>query len=74
MDVKIILQVRVTKPIPSDQKIKLLSKEQQKSYQIQNTVISVKKTLEMNMCNIKNIVKLEIIVTIQGNIKVLHRA
>ena len=74
MDVKIILQVRVTKPIPSDQKIKLLSKEQQKSYQIQNTVISVKKTLEMNMCKIKNIVKLEIIVTIQGNIKVLHRA
>ena len=74
MDVKIILKVRVTKPIPSDQKIKLLSKEQQKSYQVQNTVISVKKTLEINMCKIKNIVKLEIIVTIQGNIKVLHRA
>ena len=45
-------------------KMKLLTKEQQKSYE---NVLFVKKDLKINISKIKNI-KLEIIVIIQGNI------
>ena len=43
--------------------MKLLAKEQQESYEMQKYVIFVKKNLK-----IKNIVKSEIIINIQGNI------
>ena len=46
-------------------KMKLLTKEQQKSYE---NVLFVKKDLKINISKIKNIIKLEIIVIIQGNI------
>ena len=41
---------------------------------MQKSVIFVKKNLKVNMWQIKNIVKLEIIVIIQGNIEVLRIA
>ena len=46
-------------------KMKLLTKEQQKSYE---NVLFVKKDLKINISKIKNIIKLEIIGIIQGNI------
>ena len=46
-------------------KMKLLTKEHQKSYE---NVLFVKKDLKINISKIKNIIKLEIIVIIQGNI------
>ena len=39
---------------------------------IQKSIIFVKKKLKINISKIKNIVKLEIIVIIQGNTEVLH--
>ena len=41
---------------------------------MQKYVIFVKKKLKINISNIKNIVKLKIIVIIQGNIEVPHIA
>ena len=41
---------------------------------MQKSVIFLKKNLKINIRKIKNIVKLEIIVTIQENIEVLHIA
>ena len=41
---------------------------------LQKSVIFVKKNLKINIWNIKNIVKLEIIIIIQGNIDVLRIA
>ena len=41
---------------------------------MQKSVIFVKRNLKVNMWQIKNIVKLEIIVIIQGNIEVLRIA
>ena len=41
---------------------------------MQKSVIFVNKSLTINMLKIKNIIKLEIIVIIQGNIEVLHIA
>ena len=55
-------------------KMKLLTKEQQQSYQMRKSVIFVKKNLNINMWKMKNIVKIEIIVIIQGNIEVLRIA
>ena len=46
-------------------KMKLLTKEHQKSYE---NVLFVKKDLKINISKIKNIIKLEIIGIIQGNI------
>ena len=39
---------------------------------MQKIAIFVKKKLKVNICKIKHIIKLEIIVIIQGNIEVLH--
>ena len=39
---------------------------------MENSVIFVKKNLKINISKVKNIVKLEIIDIIQGNIEVLH--
>ena len=39
---------------------------------IQKSIIFMKKKLKINISKIKNIVKLEIIVIIQGNTEVLH--
>ena len=55
-------------------KMKLLTNEQQESYKNANTVTFAKKNLKTNLGKIKNIVKLEIIAIIQGNIEVLHIA
>ena len=41
---------------------------------MQKYAIFLKKSLKKNMFNIKNMVKLEIILSILVNIKVLHRA
>ena len=41
---------------------------------MEKSVIFVKKKLKTNMCKIKNIIKLEVIVIIQGNIEMLHIA
>ena len=45
-------------------KMKQLTKEQQKSYE--NEKLFIKKNLRINIWKIKNIIKLEIIVIIQG--------
>ena len=50
-------------------KIKLLTKKQQGSYEMQKFVIFAKKNLKINICKIKNLVKLDIIVIIQGNME-----
>ena len=52
-------------------KVKLLANEQQESYENAKFAIFVQKSLKINMLKIKNIVKLEIIFTIQVNIEVL---
>ena len=41
---------------------------------MQKSVIFVEKNVKINMRKIKNIIKLEIIFIIQGNIEVLHIA
>ena len=41
---------------------------------MQKSVVFVKKKLKINILKIKNIVKLEVIVIMQENIKVLHIA
>ena len=41
---------------------------------MQKSVIFAKKSWKINILKIKNIAKLEIIATIQGNIEVLHIA
>ena len=53
--------------------MKLLINEQQKSYDNEKICYICKENLE-NKCNMKNIVKLKIIVIIQRNIKVLRIA
>ena len=53
-------------------KMKLLIKEQQNHMKMQKCIIFVEKILKINMWKIKHVVKLEIIVIIQGNIEVLH--
>ena len=53
--------------------MKLLINEQQKSYDNEKICYIYKENLE-NKCNMKNIVKLKIIVIIQRNIKVLRKA
>ena len=53
--------------------MKLLINEQQKSYDNEKICYICKENLE-NKCNMKNIVKLKIIVIIQRNIKVLRKA
>ena len=55
-------------------KMKLLSKEQQESYENAKSLLFVKKVLKISICKIKNFVKLEIIVIIEGNIEVLRIA
>ena len=50
-------------------KKKLLTKEQQESYENSKICYTCKKNLKMNIWKIKSIVKLEIIVIIQGDIK-----
>ena len=52
-------------------KVKLLANEQQESYENANFAIFAQKSLKINMLKTKNIVKLEIIFTIQVNIEVL---
>ena len=58
--------------------INFLKMKKQKSsrshMKMQKSVIFVKKKLKINILQIKNIVKLEIIVIMQENIKVLHIA
>ena len=53
--------------------MKLLTKEQQESYENAKICYICKEKFE-NMWMIKNIVKLEIIVITQGNLKVLYIA
>ena len=55
-------------------KVKLLTKEQQESYANAKICYISKEKLEYKYVKEKNIVKLEIIVIIQGNIEVLHIA
>ena len=52
--------------------MKLLTKEQQGSYENAKTCNIVKKNLKIDVCKIKHIVKLDIITVILGNIEVLH--
>ena len=54
--------------------MKLLTKEQHKSDDNAKVCYICKKNLKINMWKIKTIVKLEIIVIIQGNIELLHIA
>ena len=55
-------------------KMKLLTKEQQESYENAKICYICKEKFENKYLKDKNIVKLEIIVIIQGNIEVLHIA
>ena len=52
-------------------KIKLITKEQEESYENNKICYICKKKLKINIWKIKNIEKLEIIVIIQENIEVL---
>ena len=54
--------------------MKLLTKEQQESYENAKIWYICKENLKINIWKIKNIIKLEIIVIIQWNIEVLHIA
>ena len=54
--------------------MKLFTKELQKSYENAKICYICKKKLKINICKIKNIVKLEILVIIQEDIEVLHIA
>ena len=54
-------------------KMKLLTKKSSKNYiKMQKPAIFVKTSFKINMWKIKDIVKLEIIVIIQGNIEMLR--
>ena len=55
-------------------KMKILTKEQQKSYENGKICYICKEKFENKYSKENNIVKLEIIVIIQGNIKLLHIA
>ena len=55
-------------------KMKLLTKEQQESYKNAKISYVYQENLKIIMWKITNIVKLGIIVIIQGNIEVLHIA
>ena len=55
-------------------KVKLLTKEQQESYENPKICYIFKEKLENKYLKDKNIVKLEIVVIIQENIQVLHIA
>ena len=55
-------------------KMKLLTKQQQKSNENEKFIIFVKKNLKMDMLKIKSIVKLGFIVIIQVNIEKLQVA
>ena len=52
-------------------KIKSSSKEKQKSYENAKICYIIKENLKINICKIKTVVKLEIIVIIQENIEVM---
>ena len=54
--------------------MKSLTKKQQEHTKMQKSLIFVMKNLKTNIGKIKNIVKLEIIFVIQGNIEELHIA
>ena len=54
--------------------MELLTIEQQESYENVKICYIFLKKLKTNIQNIKNVVKLKIIVIIQGNIEVLHIA
>ena len=57
------------------EKMKLLTKGQQESYE--NAIVCYickGKNCKINICKIKNIIKLEIVAIIQGNIEVLRKA
>ena len=54
--------------------MKLLTNEQQETYENTKICYICKKRLKMNVLKIKNIAKLQIIVIIQVNIEVLHIA
>ena len=51
-----------------------LLKSSRNHMKMQKSVIFVKKNLKISIWNIKNIVNLEIIVIVQGNIEALHIA
>ena len=55
-------------------KMKLLIKEQQKSYENEKIAMFVKKSLKVNIVKIKFIINLGVIVIIQVNIEVLYIA
>ena len=55
-------------------KMKLLTKSSRNHIKMKISVIFVKKNLKINILKIKNIVKLEIISSIQKNIEVLRLA
>ena len=55
-------------------KKKLLTKEQQESYENAKNCYICKKKMKINIWKIENIVKLDIIVSIQENIEVLRIA
>ena len=52
-------------------RMKLLTKEQKESYEKAKACYTCEEKIEKNISKIKNIVKLETIVIIQGNIEVL---
>ena len=54
-----------------NKKIKLFTKEQQESYENAKICYICKKKLKIYISKIKNIVKLEVIVIIHGNIELL---
>ena len=60
------------KVINFKKKVKLLTKEQQKSYENAKISYICKKKLKINMQKVKNILKLETIIIIQQNLEVLR--
>ena len=57
--------------ISKKRKVKLLTHEQQESYENSKMCYDCKESLKINMLKIKNIIKFEIIIIIQVNIEVL---
>ena len=57
--------------VSKKRKVKLLTHEQQESYENSKMCYDCKESLKINMLKIKNIIKLEIIIIIQVNIEVL---
>ena len=55
-------------------KMKLLTKEQQGSYENAKPCNIVKKKLKRDVCKIKHIIKIDIITIIPGNIEMLQIA